>query len=96
MKYSSMGNLRDNRGKFTSRKQLANGQSISCSCLLFFFIMTDTRVHSDWAKTVNVTFVSEIINSKSVSKTTFTRVGFIWVNVETDKNLSLFVCCVWM
>ena len=40
--------------------------------------MIDTHVNSDWAKT----FVLTIINSKSVSKTTFTRVEF----VETDKK----------
>ena len=40
--------------------------------------MIDTHVNSDWAKT----FVLRIINSKSVSKTTFTRVEF----VETDKK----------
>ena len=45
---SSMRNLRDKKGKFTSRKQLANGESISCSC--FFYIMIDTRVNSDLAK----------------------------------------------
>ena len=37
MKCSSIGNLRDKKGKFTSRKQLANGESsISCSC---FFLL---------------------------------------------------------
>ena len=87
-----MGNLRNKKGKFTSRKQLANRGSISCSC--FFYIMIDTRVNSDWAKTIIVTFVLKIINSKSVSKTTFTRVEFIRVNVETDKNLFVFICCV--
>ena len=30
-----MGNLRDKKGKFTSRKQPANGESISCSCFLY-------------------------------------------------------------
>ena len=51
------------------------------------YIMTDTRVNSDWAKTKIVTFLSKIINSmsKSVSKTTFTRGGFIRVNGETIK-----------
>ena len=34
--------------------------------------MIDTRVNSDWAKTIVVTSVLKIINSKSVSKTTFT------------------------
>ena len=63
-----MGNLRDKKGKFTSRKQPANGESISCSC--FFNIMIDTRVNSDLVKTIIVTFVPNIINSKSVSKTT--------------------------
>ena len=79
-----MGNLRDKKGKFTSRKQLENGEPISC--MLFFKIMTDTRVNSDGAITIIVTFVLEIINSRSVSKTTFTRGGFIRVNMETDKN----------
>ena len=60
----------------------------------FFYIMIDTRVNSDWAKTIIFTFVLKIISSKSVSKTTFTRGGFIRVNVETDKNLSVFVCYV--
>ena len=86
-----MGNLRDKKGKFTSPKQLANGESISCSC---FFIMIDTRVNSDLAKTKIVKFALEIINSKSVSKTTFTREEFVRVNVETSKNLSVFACCV--
>ena len=60
-----MGNLRDKKGKFTSRKQLANGESISRSC--FFDIMIDTCVNSDWAKTIIVTFVLKIINSKNLS-----------------------------
>ena len=64
MKYSSIGN-------FTSRKQLANGESFSCTCF-FFHIMIDTRVNSDLAKTKIVTFALKI-NSKSVSKTTLTR-----------------------
>ena len=58
------------------------------------YIMISTRVNSYWAKAIIVTFVLKIINSKSVSNTTFTREGFIQVNVETDKNLSLFVCCL--
>ena len=62
-----MGNLRDKKGKFTSRKQLANGESISCSC--FLYITIDTCVNSDWAKTVIVKFLLKIINGKSVSKT---------------------------
>ena len=37
MKYNSMGNLRDKKGKFTNRKQLANGESISCSCFSLLF-----------------------------------------------------------
>ena len=87
-----MGNLKDKKGKFTSRKQLANGQSISCSC--FLNIIVATRVNSDLAKTEVVTFAQKIMNSKSVSKTTFTRGEFIRANVETDKNLSVFACCV--
>ena len=62
--------------------------------LVFFYITIDTRVNSDWAKTSIVTCVLKIINSKSVSKTTFTLGGFIQVNVETDKYLSVVVCCV--
>ena len=93
MRYSSIGNLRDKKEKFTSRKQLANGESISCTCF-FFYITIDTRVNSDRAKTIIVTFVLKIINSKSVSKTTFTRGGINQVNVETDKNLSVSICCV--
>ena len=58
--------------------------------------MIDTHVNSDLAKTKIVTFALQIINSKSVSKTTFTRVEFIRMNVETDKNLSLLACCVYM
>ena len=54
--------------------------------VFFFHIMIDTNVNSDWAKTIIVTFVLKIINNKSVSKTTFTRGGFIRVNVETNKN----------
>ena len=76
-----MGNLRDKKGKFTSQKQLANGESSSCS----FFTM-DTPVNSDWAKIIVIAFVLNIINSKSVSKATFTQGGFIQVNVETDKK----------
>ena len=49
--------------------------------------MIDTCVNSDWAKTIIVTFVLKIINSKSVSRATFTRGGFIQVNVETDKDV---------
>ena len=88
-----MGNLRDKKRKFTSQKQEANGESILCSCL-FFKIMIDTRVNSDLAKTQIVKFALKIINSKSVSKTTFTRGEFIRVNVETDKNLSVFANCL--
>ena len=58
--------------------------------------MIDTRVNSDLAETKIVTFALKIINSKSVSKTMFTRGEFIRVNVETDKNLSVFACCVLM
>ena len=36
-------------------------------------IMIDTCVNSDWAKTIIVMFVLTIINSKSISKITFTR-----------------------
>ena len=57
-------------------------------------MMIDTRVNSDLAETKIVTFALKIVNSKSVSKTTFTRGEFIRVNVETDKNLSVFACCV--
>ena len=39
------GELRGKKGKFTSRKQLASGESISYSC--FFYITIDTRVNSD-------------------------------------------------
>ena len=88
-----MGNLRDKKGKFRMRKQLANEDSISFS---FFNSMIDSRVNSDWTKTIIATFVLKIINSKSVSKTTFTREGLIRVNVETNKNLSVFSCCVKM
>ena len=73
MKCSSMGKLRDKKGKFTSRNQLANGESISCSC--FFYIMIDTRVNSNLAETKIVAFALKIINSKSVFKTTITRGG---------------------
>ena len=62
--YNSMENLRYKRGEgggFTSRKQLANVESYSC---IFFSITKDTRVNSDWAKTIIVTFVLKIINSK--------------------------------
>ena len=58
------------------------------------FFMIDIRINSDWAKTIIATFVLKIINSKSVSKTTFTRGGFIREKVKTDKNLSVFVCRV--
>ena len=37
-----------------------------------FYIMIDTLVNSDWAKTIIVTFVLKIINRKSVSMTTLT------------------------
>ena len=47
-----MGNLRDKKGKFTSQKQLANGESISCCCCFFIYIMIDTCVNSDLAKIV--------------------------------------------
>ena len=92
MKCSNIGNLRDKKGKSTSRKQLADGESISCSC--FFYIMIDTRVNSDLAKTKIVTFALKIVNRKSVFKTTFARGEFIRLNVETEKNLSVFACCV--
>ena len=56
--------------------------------------MIDTRVNSGWAKAIIATFVVNIINSKSVPKTTFTRGEFIRVNVETDKIYPyLFVAC---
>ena len=57
--------------------------------MIGFFIMIDTRVNSDLAETKIVTFALKIINSKSVSKTTFTRGEFIRVNVERNKNLLL-------
>ena len=44
--------------------------------------MIDTRVNFDLAKAKIVTFALKIINSKSVSKTTFTRGEFIRI---TDK-----------
>ena len=47
--------------------------------------MIDTRVNSDLAKTKIVTFALKIINSRGVSKTTFTQGKFIRVNVETIK-----------
>ena len=56
--------------------------------------MIDTRVNSDLPKTQIVMFALKIINSKTVSKTTFTRGEFIKVNVETDKTLSVFANCV--
>ena len=62
--------------------------------VFFFNIMIDTRANSDLAKTKIVTFALKIINSKSVPKITFTQAEFIRVNVETDKNLSVFACCV--
>ena len=62
--------------------------------LVFFNIIVNTCVHSDWAKTIIITFVLEIINIRRVSKTTFTRGGYIQVNAEMDKNLSVFVCSV--
>ena len=40
--------------------------------VVFFYFTIDTRVNSDWAKTIIVTFVLKIVNSQSVSKTTFT------------------------
>ena len=64
--------------------------------IFFFYIMIDTRVNSDLAKTKIVTFALKIIGSKSLSKTTFTRGEFIQVNMETDKHLSVFACCVQM
>ena len=62
--------------------------------VVIFNFTIDTRANSDQAKTTIVTFVLKIINSIRVSKTTFTRGELIWVNVETHKNLSVFVCCV--
>ena len=93
-----MGSLRDKKEKFTSRKQLANRESISCGCFIYIYIyiMIDTRVNSDLAKTKIAKFALKIINSKSVYKTTFTRGEFIRVNVEKDKNLSVFAFCVYM
>ena len=82
-----MGNLRVKKGKFTSRKQLANGESISCSCCFPFYIMIDILVNFDFAKTIIVTFVLKIINSKSVFKTTFTRGGFIRVKATFHSTI---------
>ena len=48
----------------------------------FFYITIDTCVNSDWAKTIILMFMLKIINSKSVSKTTFIGGGFIRVNVD--------------
>ena len=93
VKCSSKGNLRDKKETFTSRQQLTNGESIFCSCFSLY-IMIDTRVDSDLAKTKIVTFALKVINNKSVSKTPFTQEEFIRVNVEPDKNLSVFACCV--
>ena len=62
--------------------------------VVFFYIMIDARVNSDLAKTKIATFALKGINSRSVSKITFTRGEFIRVKVETDKNLSAFACCV--
>ena len=50
--YRGLENLRNKKGKFTNRTQLANGESISRS---FFYITIDSRVYSDWAKTIIVT-----------------------------------------
>ena len=61
---------------------------------LFFYIMIDIHENSDLAETKIVTFALKTINSKSVSKTTFTRGEFIRVNVKTDKDFSVFACCV--
>ena len=55
---------------------------------LFFYVMIDTRVNSDLATTKIVTFVLKIINSKSVSKTTFTRGEFI--RVKATSHLTIF------
>ena len=54
--------------------------------------MIDTCVSSDRAKTIIVMFMLAITNSKSVSHAR----GFIRANVEVDKHLSVFVCCVQM
>ena len=56
--------------------------------------MIDTHENSDLVETKIVMFALKTINSKSVSKTTFTRGEFIRVNVETDKDFSVFACCV--
>ena len=69
VKCNNIGNLRDKKRKFTRRKQLANGEPISCSC--FIYIMIGTHIISDLAETKMVKFALKIINSKSVSKTTF-------------------------
>ena len=62
--------------------------------VFFSNIMIDTRVNSDLAKTKIATFALKNINNQSESKTTFTRGELIRVNVETDKNLSVFAYCV--
>ena len=54
--------------------------------------MIDTRVNSDWAKTIIVTFVLKIISSieqKCVHDHVHTR-GFIRVNVERIKFTDLY------
>ena len=52
--------------------------------------MTDTRVNSDWAKTIIVRFVLTIINSFGNCVKDHVHKREIYPdNVETDKNLSV-------
>ena len=55
--------------------------------------MINTHVNSDWAKTMIVTFVSKIINIKSVQDQIH-KSGFIRVIVEMDTNLSAILSSV--
>ena len=74
--------------------------------LFSFYTMIDTRVNSNLAKTIIVTFVLKIINSKSVSKTTFKRGGgggggFInsqqmWMNFNNFSSSSRVDCAILM
>ena len=50
MKYSSIGNLRDKKGKFTSRKQLADGESISCSSMIIELLTKASSSRNVWCK----------------------------------------------
>ena len=75
-----MGNLKD-KGKFTSRKQLKNGESISC-----IFLYYDTRVNLICHVCV------KNYQQKCVQDHFDTR-GINPVHVETDKSLSVIACC---